>query len=245
MATSPPTRPASRSFADRRLGRLATAPAAPASSAPGLSALGPIRVSGDGPADFIALGLVLGPLGLQGDLRVRLLSPDATAASALDAFGQRPSDEEGNHPSVGVGEQASKVWVRLGRGLPPQAKVPDCGWIQAEILRVSGHGGDRRIRMIGLESRDQAEWLTRAEIGLPRAELPEPDEDEHYWADLLGLNVINEQGVSLGSVDRLDTNGAHDWLISGPHWIPFVDAYVLEVDLTARRILVDWQADWS
>jgi 16S rRNA processing protein RimM len=55
---------------------------------------------------------------------------------------------------------------------------------------------------------------------------------------------LNRSGTLLGEVDRMDTNGVHDWLIVGRYWIPFVEAYVDEVDLPGRTVRVDWQADW-
>jgi 16S rRNA processing protein RimM len=83
------------------------------------------------------------------------------------------------------------------------------------------------------------------ELGVSRAELPEPAPDEFYWEDLVGCVVTNRQGESLGLVDRLETNGVHDWIVVGHHWIPYVDRYIDQVDLAAKTIAVDWQPDWT
>ena len=79
-----------------------------------------------------------------------------------------------------------------------------------------------------------------------------PAEGEYYWGDLVGLDVVNEADEALGTVSGLLSTGAHDVLQvqSGEgkgaveRLIPFVAAYVLDVDLAARRIRVSWQKDW-
>ena len=85
-------------------------------------------------------------------------------------------------------------------------------------------------------------------IGAPREALPTTAENEFYWGDLVGLDVVNESGESLGSVKGLLSTGAHDVLQVGEgeteRLIPFVAAFVLDVDLAARRIRVAWGKDW-
>jgi len=100
----------------------------------------------------------------------------------------------------------------------------------------------------GIEGRDQAEALRGMQIAVPRAELPEAEEGEYYWTDLIGLQVSNLQGVVFGSVIELMETGANDVLVVDDgqqrRLIPFVDAVVSEVDLDQRRITVDWGADY-
>ena len=82
--------------------------------------------------------------------------------------------------------------------------------------------------------------------------MPKPAEGEYYWGDLVGLAVENEAGEALGTVKGLVSTGAHDVLQlqegegegSVERLIPFVAAYVLDVDLAARRIRVSWEKDW-
>jgi 16S rRNA processing protein RimM len=79
-----------------------------------------------------------------------------------------------------------------------------------------------------------------------------PAEGEYYWGDLVGLAVENEAGEALGAVAGLISTGAHDVLQvrdgegeeAAERLIPFVAAYVLDVDLATRRIRVAWQKDW-
>lgn len=99
-----------------------------------------------------------------------------------------------------------------------------------------------------IEDRNGAEAIAGLYIGAPREALPAPGKDEFYWGDLVGMAVENTAGVALGIVEGLVSTGAHDvlQLRSGEleRLIPFVAAYVLDVDLEGKRIRVDWEADW-
>lgn len=103
-------------------------------------------------------------------------------------------------------------------------------------------------KLEGVADRDIAESLRGSQIAIPRAEMPEPDEDEYYWTDLIGLAVVNKSGVSLGKVTRLMETGAHDVLAvhdgSQERLIPFVDQFVGKVDIAGGTIEVDWEADY-
>jgi 16S rRNA processing protein RimM len=90
---------------------------------------------------------------------------------------------------------------------------------------------------------------------VPRSSFPSTKEDEFYWVDLIGLTVLNREGLELGTVSELMSTGPQTVLVlSQPNpedpakplerMIPFVSAYVDKVDMTARLILVDWQADY-
>jgi 16S rRNA processing protein RimM len=102
--------------------------------------------------------------------------------------------------------------------------------------------------LAGVTDRDVAEALRGQQVAVPRIELPEAEEGEFYWSDLIGLSVINLQGESFGSVTELMETGANDVLVVDDaetrRLIPFVDAVVTEVNLDARRIVGDWGADY-
>ncbi|MEO7150071.1 MAG: ribosome maturation factor RimM [Rhodanobacteraceae bacterium] len=121
-----------------------------------------------------------------------------------------------------------------------------------EIDKVQGRTQGKGViaTLTGIDDRDQAAALIGAQIFIPRAALPAADEGEFYRADLEGLDVVNAQGVSLGRVSHLFDTGVHPVLVTREengreHLIPFVpDVYVHSVDLGARRIVVDWDADF-
>lgn len=87
---------------------------------------------------------------------------------------------------------------------------------------------------------------------VPRSSFPTPETDEYYWVDLIGLNVVNREGVHLGQVRDLLQTGPQTVLVLAyqegektlERMIPFVSAYVDQVSLADQRILVDWQADY-
>jgi 16S rRNA processing protein RimM len=103
-----------------------------------------------------------------------------------------------------------------------------------------------------VDDRDTAEALKGARIFVGRSSFPTPDNDEYYWVDLIGLEVVNREGLALGSVRELLSTGLQTVLVieyfehgkTLERMIPFVSAYVDGVDLAARRITVDWQADY-
>ena len=104
--------------------------------------------------------------------------------------------------------------------------------------------------MAGIVNREAAIALKGADIGVPRATLPAADENEIYYSDLVGLAVINRQGVCLGKVSKVQDFGARpvlsvtDEATAVERMIPFVAVYVDGVDVAAGRVDVDWQLDY-
>ncbi|GAB7127446.1 ribosome maturation factor RimM [Silvimonas sp. JCM 19000] len=100
----------------------------------------------------------------------------------------------------------------------------------------------------GINDRDIAAALKGALVAVPRSLMPAAEDDEYYWADLIGLAVVNTQGESLGVVDRLFETGANDVLVARDdkveRLLPFVAQVVLKVDLAAKLITVDWGLDY-
>ena len=100
-------------------------------------------------------------------------------------------------------------------------------------------------RIVGVSDRDAAERLRNLELYVPRARLPEIDEqDTYYHADLIGLDVVTPEGVQIGTVHALHNFGAGDIIEvmpvgSGePLMLPFNDATVPKVDLAAKQIVL-------
>jgi 16S rRNA processing protein RimM len=80
-----------------------------------------------------------------------------------------------------------------------------------------------------------------------RSALPDAQDGRYYLADLVGLDVVNGEGVRLGVVRRWFSNGPQDLMeVAGEktHLVPWVPAVVKRVDLDAKLIEVEWGADW-
>lgn len=125
-------------------------------------------------------------------------------------------------------------------------------WQDYELQGLKAHGDGFVVAFAGVADRTGAEALKGMLVGAPRAALPAVPEDEYYWADLIGLDVVNRAGESLGKVAGLIETGASDVLrvldadAAEPveRLLPFVAAVVGKVDVAAGVIHVDWERDW-
>jgi 16S rRNA processing protein RimM len=121
-------------------------------------------------------------------------------------------------------------------------------WQERPVLAGRRHGPVLLARLEGIEDRDAALALRGEEVALPRGVLPEPAEGEFYWDDLVGLAVQTCSGTDLGRVERIFATGANDVLVvqgERERLIPFVvGEVVIEVDLDAGRIRVDWDPEF-
>lgn len=114
-----------------------------------------------------------------------------------------------------------------------------------EVVDFKDSGNRLVAKLKGIETPEQAQTLVHAKIYVPREAMPECAEDEYYWCDLKGLEVICQER-SLGLIESLYETGAHDNMIvakgSKKTHIPFVMGdTVLEVDLSAGKVTVDWE----
>jgi 16S rRNA processing protein RimM len=131
------------------------------------------------------------------------------------------------------------------------------GTVTLAVDEAKTHSGSVVAKIDGLDDRNDAEVLRGCRIFLPRSAFPKASKDEYYWVDLIGLNVVNRQGLALGCVRELMATGPHSVLCvqyqlsqedgsnkDEERMIPFVSAYVDAVDIPAKLITVDWQPDY-
>lgn len=144
---------------------------------------------------------------------------------------------------------SSRRWFLLPPDRGPQ---PFAGSMQVRVSQSKEHGESVVALLQDMSDRQAAEGLKGCRIFVPRSSFPTPAEDEYYWVDLLGLEVFNREGVALGRVHDLLSTGPqtvlvlHDGAADPPieRMIPFVAAFIDQVDLQARLITVDWQPDY-
>lgn len=122
-------------------------------------------------------------------------------------------------------------------------------WREVGLKSLKVHGDGLVVLLEDVPDRTAAEALKGTLVGAPREALPTTGDDEFYWADLIGLEVVNSGDESLGKVAGLLETGANDVLRvvaadGTERLLPFVEAVVLAVEKEAGRIRVEWGSDW-
>jgi 16S rRNA processing protein RimM len=156
-----------------------------------------------------------------------------------------------------VGAQGILGWVKVQTFTEYLDSLLDYGiwyvgneqsWRPLQVLEANVHGKVVVAKLEGIADRTAAEKYKGQLIAVPRAELPEQEEGEYYWSDLVGLSVENLAGDKFGTVDSLLETGANDVLVvkgdGGEKLIPFIDSVIKQVSLKDKTIRVDWQADY-
>lgn len=184
------------------------------------------------PEDAIEVGRIVDAWGIKGGIKVLPFSANPQALFSTRRWFLKPSEDR--PPASGIA--------------PPPA-----------VLRITGarEQGDAIVATAqDVPDRNAAERLRGCRIFVSRTSFPTAAEGEYYWVDLIGLAVVNRQGEALGEVTELFDTGAHSVMrVVAPapagsaqapveRLIPFVDAYIDDVDLGQRRITADWGLDY-
>ena len=183
----------------------------------------------DLPADAIQVGRIADAWGLKGWFKVLPHSADPEALFSSKRWYLQPT-ERGK--ATFTGTQLMRI---------REAKV------HSDTIVAVAHD---------MEDRDIAEALKGSRIFIPRSSFPTPELDSYYWVDLLGLSVVNREGVELGIVKDLMATGPQTVLVieftelvegiekTQERMIPFVSHFVDDVNLPEKCITVDWQSDY-
>jgi 16S rRNA processing protein RimM len=168
---------------------------------------------------MIVLGRIVAPFGVHGWLRVHPFGDDP------EAWRKMP-----------------QVW------LSADADAPAVSWKARGLEEIRRHGDGVIAKLAGIDSRDASEALGSCYFGAPREALPPAAAEEYYWADLVGLAVVNTQDHSLGRVKSLLETGANEVLVvvdgERERLLPFVQNVVKAVDVAGGSIRVEWDSDW-
>jgi len=122
------------------------------------------------------------------------------------------------------------------------------GWREMAIEDFKVHSKGPVAKLAGCDDREGAERLLGCDVAVTRSELGDADDGSLYWVDLVGLEVFDESGAGLGKVETLFETGETSVLVvkgAKERMIPFVPAYVKSVDREAKRITVEWKADYD
>jgi 16S rRNA processing protein RimM len=187
-------------------------------------------VSNSAESNMVVMGRIVAPYGVFGWLKI---VPDTEAFDGLFDY---------------------DTWW-LGKG---------GDWREMVVETAKTHNDVLVVKLKGIDDRDAALACKGKQIAVPREQLPEAEEDEYYWSDLIGVRVKNKQDVDFGLIVDVFETGANDVIAvradavkqealadkivakekPKERLLPFIDAVVLEVDIVAKTMLVDWDADF-
>lgn len=120
-------------------------------------------------------------------------------------------------------------------------------WTTLEIIKGREQSKTIVAQIKGVNDRDQAKSYIGMDIYIERAQLPKLPKGEYYWDELTGLSVINKEGFVLGDVSYLvDTGSNSVMVIKGEkeHWVPYIEPFLISIDMDNRQILVDWDENF-
>ena len=125
----------------------------------------------------------------------------------------------------------------------------DNDWRELAVKEAKTHNDVLVVKLQGIDDRDAAVACKGKQIAVPRALLPKLKNEEYYWSDLIGLSVKNQQEVDFGFITDVFATGANDVIVAKSEdgierLIPYIAQVILAVDLDAKTILVDWDADF-
>lgn len=143
------------------------------------------------------------------------------------------------------GEVKVKTFTHVPAALADYGKLSTEDGRHFEVGALRETGPDSAVvRFDGVSDRNSAESLKGVKLHVARGALPEPDDDEFYHADLIGLRAEDMSGASLGLVKGLHNFGAGDVIeitdeSGGVRYIPFTEDAVPTVDIAGGRIVVN------
>jgi 16S rRNA processing protein RimM len=180
------------------------------------------------PDDAVEVGRIHGAWGVKGWIKVQPFAADPQALFSSKRWFLKPAP--------------------AGQPVPPLLR----------IAHAREQGGLVVAQVQDIMDRDAAQALRGAGVFVSRASFPTPTAGEYYWVDLIGLRVVNRQSQALGEVVGLIDTGAHSVLRVKPapaesvgstepvaeRLIPFVAAYIDQVDIEGGCIVADWGLDY-
>ena len=120
-----------------------------------------------------------------------------------------------------------------------------------QVAEWRTHSKTLVAKLTGIDSRDDAESIKNLDISIEAAQLPELSDDEFYWRDLVGMQVVTDKGYSLGKIKEIFATGANDVMLikantndafgQKERMLPILfDQVIKQIDKTSATITVDW-----
>ncbi len=140
---------------------------------------------------------------------------------------------------------------------PPKAIIQYQPWYiqnqqnKWELLQIDNLRIHNNTLIVHIENIDEPEMTkdyVNKDISIPYSHLPKLPKGQFYWADMIGMTVLNKDNVNLGIVDHLLETPANDVLVvlgKKRHLIPFLRNHTIQkIDMDSKIIHVDWDADF-
>lgn len=162
-----------------------------------------------------------------------------------------------------------KGWVKVFSHTQPRSNIVNYDpwllkaqgdWNKVKVISGRAQGKTIVAQLEGVTDVEQAKALIGTVVGIDASQMKALDNNDYYWRDLEGLDVINLQGESMGKVSHLIETGANDVMVVNVSpekrlndakgkaiketMIPYIDEVVKEVDLEQNLIKVDWDDEY-
>lgn len=126
--------------------------------------------------------------------------------------------------------------------VPLLLREPNGKEYEVRALKAVTSGKSVLLTLENVTDRNRAEELGGSLLFVPKDVLPEPEDGEFYWFELIGLNVVEADGRELGKLDHIFATGSNDVYVvkkGGQELLlPALPHVILEIDLEAGRMTV-------
>ena len=106
------------------------------------------------------------------------------------------------------------------------------------------HKNNLLVKFVGIDSIEEAEKLKNLQIKIDSDNIGELEENEFYFHEIIGCEVLDENGKSLGEISEILTPGANDvWVIKSQNGkeilIPYIEDVVKKIDVENKKIDIE------
>jgi 16S rRNA processing protein RimM len=116
---------------------------------------------------------------------------------------------------------------------------------QTELFRIKGVQFSSKIFILeleGIKDPESVKSLVGCDVMIPADKLRELSEDEYYWRDIIGLDVMTEDGHFIGRIETIFPTGGNDvYVCTGGEreiLLPAIADVIRHIDLEQRRMVV-------
>ena len=156
-----------------------------------------------------------------------------------------------------VGVSGLQGWLKVHSDTKPREAIgkykqwllgKDGHWHICKVKQVKPQGKRILGKLTDCDTREAAEALIGCDIAVEPDQLDTLASGQYYWVDLQGLQVVDSNGLDLGTIKRVFDTGANDVIVvkgERERLIPWIrDDVIKNVDMESRVVTVDWDPDF-